>query len=207
MFVPEYLKDYPHLPLKPGTTSQEATKLCNEFYGTSYKETDFMNTQAFVNQDGCLVLELTTNEGETIIIFKNKAIGEFGKDNAHISLSDFSFENPINSSVAFMVPAVKLIDLVEVDFLKYVVQGEEQDIFTGNQELFYQLATLLNRHEVMGRWSAGSMNSLTTSGFTLVYYGEAVNVPKEFIVPPDSKTVIIIKINHGDRKGHLCLSS
>lgn len=207
MFVPDYLKDYPHLPLKPGTTSSEAVELCNSFYGTSYRADDFIDSQAFVDVNECLVLELITHSGEIPIIFKNRSIGQFTKEGGTITLANFAFSNPLEDEKAFMVPAVRIDCVGEIDFLKEVVQGDEQDIFNGDQELFYQLAQLLNRHEVIGRWAAGSLNPLTTAGFTLVYYGEAKDVPEGFIIPTTSKTVAIVKINHGDKKGYLCLSS
>jgi hypothetical protein len=206
MELPEILKGGVHLPLQAGTTSAEAIGMANGFYQTSVDPTRFKRTQAFYGIDGVLQLELIDDAtGELVETFYNRSTGTPAPD--VVSLGTLlALNNPLDAREfkELLGPAVVLQSAEEFSFLDLLGSGNTYPVLGTDNSLAYQLSTLLNVHQFIGTWVSGTMGSLATGGFTLVYKGPSSEAPVDFLVDY-SPQLAIIRLNHGHYKGYICL--
>lgn len=209
MEIPVLLKGTPHLPLKEGTLASEAIQLANTFYQTDLEVSDFQETQAFIGGDGQLTLELLgAVSNEVLVTFVNKStVVAKAPEEVQDDDSVWKLTNPVFVTSAYhewIADPVQLHSEEELAFLDAMGIGETYSVQGSDNSIAFQLATLLNSQQVLGRWVSGTLGDLCTGGFTLVFKGWSMEAPDGFLMDY-SPMVAIIQINHGSKKGYLCL--
>ena len=200
MEIPDILKGEPHLPLTATMLLSEALPLANMFYQTSLSSGWFSESQAFVDQNGNLVLEARSAEtGEVLIRFVNQNI------NVPQTVQRQALNNPLDTDVKWMAPFVVVDDAHELAFLDELGSGNTYSTLSDNT-LAWKLATLLNEYHVAGHWRASTFADYSAAGFELVYKGPSADAPEEYLIG-DSDMVAILRFHHGTNKGMLCLKS
>lgn len=205
MDIPNILQGDVHLPLTEHMVVAEALSLANTLYHTALDVTDFKESQTYKTPDGQLVLEvLDKTTGEVKIHFVNKA-----KANTVATPAMKSLWNPLinaTEKLPWLVAPVQLACAREIAFLDHGLVGDGVYPIKGDSTMMWRLAQLLNNHNVLGRWFAGSFADLSTNDFELVFKGHSLEAPMEYLVD-FSPMIAIIKINAGNRQGYLCLKS
>lgn len=213
MNAPAILKGTPHLPLTESMVSDEAIKLANSFYQTSLSVEDFQQSQAFLNSNQQLSLELLDKDtGDVIVTFVNQSAPSTTTvvDGAGVpAVFEWNLANPIFDArqyTPWMAPPVQLHSSEEVVFLDALGEGMTAPIITSDNTLAFKLSTLLNSYQVLGRWVSGTLGEQATGGFRLVYKGHSLDAPDGFLLDY-SPLVVIIEILEGNQKGFLCLTT
>jgi hypothetical protein len=204
MSIPDILKGGVHLPLTVSTTSAQAIALANGFYQTELDVNDYKETQAFWGVDNVLQLDLIDPEsGEVLESFYNRSTGNKLSAAAEPMLM---LSNPMDPSqfVSWMGPVIVVHDAKELEFLSGLGSGNTYPIFGVDNNIPYQLSSLLNSYQFIGSWVSGTMGEYATGGFTLVYLGPSSEAPEELLVDY-SPNIAVIQINHGEQKGYICL--
>lgn len=199
MNIPEILQGEVHLPLTEHMTGEQAITLANAFYQTSLLPGDFREAQAII-VDGRIILDLMTEDGETLVNFVNKS--------AAVDSPTLSLFNPMVQATAehtWMAAPLHLLDAAEMAFLDELGSGNTARVDTSN-DLAWKLSQLLNSNNLLGGWTSGTLGDRCTGGFQLVYKGWSMEAPEGFVMDYASE-VAIIKINHGTEQGYLCLAS
>lgn len=211
MEIPEILKGEVHLPLTEGTTSEQAIEMCNGFYLTQLRDEDFQGSQAFFNPAKRLALELISLEGgEVVVNFVNKTMTPVEGQSETQDLDgegDWVIDNPIydaGEQVSWISAPVTVHNLEELEFLDDVGVGNTYPVVGTDNNAAYNLSQLLNSYRVLGAWVSGTMGSLCTGGFKLVFKGPSKQLPEQYWVE-DSEMVAIVEILHGSEQGYLCL--
>jgi hypothetical protein len=204
MEFPEILKGA-HVPLMMGMTSDEAITLANGFYQTSVDASQFKKTQSFRNNDTMLQIDLIEPfTGEVVASFVNKA--STLKVTGHIEPM-LSLDNPLVSATSpakLMGPVIVLGSAVEIQFLDELGSGNTYPIIGTDNNVAYYLSGLFNAYQFLGGWVSGTMGTLATGGFRLVYKGPSEDAPAAFPMDP-SPMVAVIEIRHGQQKGFICM--
>ena len=207
MLIPDILKDSPHLPIKEDMLSSEAIPLCNTFYETDFNSADFKESQAFIDVDGKVRLELIDPKNNVVLItFVNK-INETTRKTLKLTSEGMVLKNPLSiytEDNGLMTSPVIINDVEEVDFLEGIPTGYTTPIFSAT-DLPFKLKELFNHYDVPGPWVSGTMGDYCTGGFTLLYKGKGSEAPSEYLVAEDVENVVLIRINEGTNKGVICL--
>jgi len=211
MEIPALLKGTPHLPLKEGTLASEAIVLANTFYQSELEASAFQETQTFLNGEGQLTLELLDPDtNEVIVTFVNKSttVGKAPEEEEQGEEDTvWNLTNPIFQPSQYnewLTDPVQLHSEEELTFLDALGNGETYPVEGTDNSVAFKLATLLNSQQVMGKWVSGTLGDLCAGGFTLVFKGWSMEAPDGFLMDY-SPMVAIIQINHGSKKGYLCL--
>jgi len=197
-----------YLPLMQHTTSEMALVLANSFYRTVLRSADFKLSQAFVNQQGLLSLELIDKvTGEVAVTFVDRTSGVGGGALVEDNAADWVFANPYAATAsyeAFMGPAIKVHSPEELVFLKHTLVDAIYPTVAADNELSFRLSRLLNHYQFLGVWVAGTLGEYTAGGFKVIYKGPSAGAPGNFQLEA-SDLVYIIQILNGKEKGFICL--
>lgn len=210
MLIPDVLLTTPHLPIKIGTTVEEALQLCSSFYEVDLKPEDFQNTQTFINSKGFIVLELIkTDTDEVVITFVNTIPPRLNEGVNPCVVKEFSFINPFllnNPADEFYLLAEPLTvtSKTEIEFLDALIPGETLSLTNNVGDFSFKLSRLLNDYGYVGRWVAGTSGLHSTAGFELIFKGPSKYAPASFFLE-DSPCLVLIKIHQGETKGYLCI--
>lgn len=208
MNIPSILEGTPHLPLVSGMMMEEAVAMANGFYLTTLDKKDFKESQTFVGPTQQLTLELISKEdGEVKVTFINKSTVDKTPEEDDDSDDNWIIDNPIyrpEEYTPWLDTPVTLQSKEELSFLDSLGDAGVYPVSGNNNDLAFQLSTLLNSYQFAGRWISGTLGGYAAGGFELLYRGPSETAPKEFLVDP-SPLVAIIQIHHGDNKGFLCL--
>lgn len=202
MDIPLLLQGEVHLPLAPGMTGGEAIVLANQFYQSSLNPDDFRPSVVGIAGTR-MILDLFDLEGTLRIKFSNKATPAPEKEQLQLAL-----RNPVtepSATHAWLMPPIHLVSADEMAFLDVLPDGETYPT-DGDNTLAWKLSRLLNEYEA-GSWVSGTLGDASTAGFTKVFKGWSMDVPEGFLVETYSKQVAILRINHGQQQGYLCLVS
>jgi len=203
MDIPEILQGEVHLPLAEHMSSAEAIALANAFYQTQLGVEDFQESQAILSNGRILLDLLDRATGDVVITFVNKARVAEQVDEEDIVL--FNALGEAAPNIEYLAPPLRLLDKLEMAFLDDLGSGNTCP-YMGGDDFPWKLSQLLNSHNLLGGWTSGTMGYRCTGEFTLVYKGSVEDAPQQFIVPEGSE-VAILRMNHGEDKGYLCLIS
>lgn len=192
--------------------TSDAIELANLFYQTSLSVKDFRKTQAFLNSNQQLSLELIDDaSGDVIVTFVNQSVPEAsGTDdnNDPAQTPDaWVLKNPIfevGQYTEWMGEPVQLHSVEEFSFLDEMVDGLSASTSSPDNDFAYRLSSLLNSYQYLGRWTSGTIGDKVTGGFKRVFKGHSLDVPDGFLVD-FSPMIAIIEIQHGQQKGFICL--
>jgi hypothetical protein len=203
MEFPEILKGA-HVPLTSSMTSHEAITLANGFYQTTLDASLFKKTQAFWNAESTLQIDLIEPHSQEVVAF---FINKTSKVVTVAAEPLLTLSNPLVSEVEvadLLGPVIVLGSAVELDFLDEIGSGSVYPTTGTDNNVAFDLKTLLNAYQFLGGWVSGTMGDCATGGFRLVYKGPSEDTPAEFPMDP-SPMVAVIEIRHGQQKGFICL--
>lgn len=212
MTIPPLLKGTPHLPLQEGMVTGDAIELANLFYQTSLSVADFRKSQAFLNTNQQLSLELIDDAtGEVLVTFVNQSVPEKAPEDETGGVAQtpdgWVLNNPIFDAKQYqtwMGDPVQVHSTEELTFLDDMAIGETASVTSSDNNLAYRLSRLLNSYQFLGRWTSGTIGDQTTGGFKLIFKGHSFDAPDDFLTD-FSPMVVIIEILHGQQKGFICL--
>lgn len=213
MTIPALLEGTPHLPLREGMVTDDAIELANLFYQTSLSVEDFRKTQAFLNSNQQLSLELIDDAtGQVLVTFVNQAPTEKpGNDDETggpaRTPNNWVLNNPIfepKDYHTWMADPVQVHSDEELLFLDEMGVGSTASTTSTDNNLAFRLSRLLNSYQFLGRWTSGTIGYQVTGGFKLVFKGHTLDAPDGFLID-FSPMVVIIEILHGQQKGYICL--
>ena len=187
----------PHLPIKAGMGIQQVVELINAFYlpESPINHEDYKDGQAFLASNEKVTFELIdATTGNVLMTFVNSNSGVTKTVSLNFDLTAYWAQDNLGANL--------LVTEQEFAFLETLPLGLQP--IPGINDAAYQLASLLNKYNHMGRWVSGTFGNLCTAGFELVYLGETPSAPEEFKLEYSAKAAII-RLRNGEQQGYICL--
>lgn len=197
-----------HLPIVKGMSLGRVLELVNTFYLLDIETKDVKTFSTEITEDGAVIADLELHSGITHRYY-NKITNK--KENRKIKLLETRKElfNPVklpSNEVDWIIPPITLRYSEQVEFLRRIPEGYQDDPNHSAKDLSFKLRSFLrNNGNPHLEWLTGTMGNYCCAGFVMLAKGTPETISDVFKIDEATEEAFIIQITTGNNKGLLCI--